>query len=336
MLHEYRVKSRDELYLDDIPHIRHPDAAFRDLADTARQNRIIKVWDLPLDYSRFVDPYRQYHYNHPWMAYRDALADIKSGKIVLLRQTTRGAEILGVQTSSGDLRSDLPLGLHSRLSYLISHEMTRPVTYSRPAEPVQHAQSAKTINSKAAGRLLAAGGIYNGNIDGFRKTAEQLGGDALTGYDQVLNETTKGTAIALVSIAAGLGLGRMGAAPEISQLAKLTKTEIVGGGAARAQRFSQNWPSGDLGAAVNKFAGDNPVITVTESGKQVFTHPKTGVQVVEDLTGSYFRIYDPSLPGKRKYLDLDGNIPNNKILETGKQVGRTQSEYNEVTHFNIR
>lgn len=58
----------------------------------------------------------------------------------------------------------------------------------------------QTINSKAAGRLLAAGGVYNGNIEGFRKTAEQLGGVAVKGYDQVLNEQTAGTAIAAASI----------------------------------------------------------------------------------------------------------------------------------------
>ncbi|EBW8988149.1 TPA: HNH endonuclease signature motif containing protein [Enterobacter cloacae] len=58
----------------------------------------------------------------------------------------------------------------------------------------------QTINSKAAGRLLAAGGVYNGNIEGFRKTAEQLGRDAVKGYDQVLNEQTAGTAIAAASI----------------------------------------------------------------------------------------------------------------------------------------
>ncbi len=58
----------------------------------------------------------------------------------------------------------------------------------------------QTINSKAAGRLLAAGGVYNGNVEGFRKTAEQLGGDAVKGYDQVLNEQTAGTAIAAASI----------------------------------------------------------------------------------------------------------------------------------------
>lgn len=58
----------------------------------------------------------------------------------------------------------------------------------------------KTLNSKAVGRLLAAGGIYNGNIEGFRDTAEKLGGDAPAGYKQVLNEKTIGLGIAAASI----------------------------------------------------------------------------------------------------------------------------------------
>lgn len=91
--------------------------------------------------------------------------------------------------------------------------------------PVQHAQSTKAVNTKNAGRLLAAGGVYNGNIDGFRQTAEQLGGDALAGYDEVLNEKTKGIAIAVASVAAGLGVGRLGAAKEISELEKITQVE---------------------------------------------------------------------------------------------------------------
>jgi hypothetical protein len=85
--------------------------------------------------------------------------------------------------------------------------------------PIQHAQAAKTINSKAAGRLLAAGGIYNGNIEGFHQTAEQLGGDAPAGYDQVMDN--KGLIIAGASIAAGLAMGGMGAASELSELENL-------------------------------------------------------------------------------------------------------------------
>ncbi|WP_348273500.1 HNH endonuclease signature motif containing protein [Pantoea sp. SS70] len=86
---------------------------------------------------------------------------------------------------------------------LLNHNGRKPKPTQRfnPSDaPVQHAQAGKTINSKAAGRLLAAGGVYNGNIEGFRKTAEQLGGEALQGYDQVLNETTAGTAIAAASV----------------------------------------------------------------------------------------------------------------------------------------
>lgn len=68
------------------------------------------------------------------------------------------------------------------------------------------APSEKTLNSKAVGRLLAAGGIYNGNIKGFHETALQLGGDAPAGYEQVMNN--KGLIIASASVAAGLTMGR--------------------------------------------------------------------------------------------------------------------------------
>ena len=73
-----------------------------------------------------------------------------------------------------------------------------------------------TINSKMAGRLLAAGGIYNGNVEGFRQTAEQLGGDAPEGYDQVMDN--KGFLIAGASVVAGLGIGKIGFTKEISEL----------------------------------------------------------------------------------------------------------------------
>lgn len=83
--------------------------------------------------------------------------------------------------------------------------------------PVRHAQTAKTLNSKGVGRLLAAGGIYNGNPDGFRQTAKQLGGEAPSGYDQVLNEKNKGMAIAVTSVAAGLGIGRLNTLSQIAE-----------------------------------------------------------------------------------------------------------------------
>lgn len=78
-----------------------------------------------------------------------------------------------------------------------------PADYNRlyiPRPKVNTDKGLQTLNSKAVGRLLAAGGVYNGNIEGFRKTAEKLGGDAIKGYDQVLNKKTAGTVIAAASI----------------------------------------------------------------------------------------------------------------------------------------
>lgn len=87
--------------------------------------------------------------------------------------------------------------------------------------PVQQAQATKAINSKAAGRLLAAGGLYNNNIEGFHQTAEQLGGDAPAGYDQVMKN--KGLLIAGASVATGLGLGRLGIAGNLSHISPYSK-----------------------------------------------------------------------------------------------------------------
>ena len=66
--------------------------------------------------------------------------------------------------------------------------------------------------------------------------------------------------------------------------------------------------------------------------KVLYKNPETGIDVVYDPAGNYFRIENTKLTGKRKYLDLESKIPNNKI-SNGKQTGRSQGEYEEVTHF---
>lgn len=87
--------------------------------------------------------------------------------------------------------------------------------------PILHAQAGKTINSKAAGRLLAAGGIYNGNVEEFHQTAQQLGGDAPAGYDQVMDN--KGLLISAASVVAGLAMGRINVAGELEELSTFSK-----------------------------------------------------------------------------------------------------------------
>lgn len=99
-----------------------------------------------------------------------------------------------------------------------------PANYNRlfippPKTPANN--GLKTLNSKGVGRLLAAGEIYNGNIEGFREIAEKLGGDAPAGYEQVMNDQKKGTIIALASIASVFGMGRLGLASEVEKLGQV-------------------------------------------------------------------------------------------------------------------
>jgi RHS repeat-associated protein len=104
------------------------------------------------------------------------------------------------------------------------------------------------------------------------------------------------------------------------------------GGAERAERYGSNWQGASMEEAKAKFAPGS-VGVPTESGKMIYTNDQTGMQVVHDTNGNYFRIEDTNQAGRRRYTDLDGNIPNNKTLPNGRQTGRTQAEYNEATHF---
>ncbi|OCG70679.1 hypothetical protein A9G41_04355 [Gilliamella sp. Nev5-1] len=50
-----------------------------------------------------------------------------------------------------------------------------------------------------------------------------------------------------------------------------TNTEGLTGGAARAKKYSKNWSTGNLNKVIEKFAGVNPIITITEKGKRIYT-----------------------------------------------------------------
>lgn len=107
------------------------------------------------------------------------------------------------------------------------------------------------------------------------------------------------------------------------------------GGVYRANKYSSNWNKVNINDAIGKFAGKEPSIAFTPSGKRTITNNETGIQIVHDVKGNYFRVNDTNVKSKRSFLDMDGNIPNNKTTDKGTQQGRTQSEYNEATHFNM-
>lgn len=104
------------------------------------------------------------------------------------------------------------------------------------------------------------------------------------------------------------------------------------GGAKRAAQYASEWGNSSLKDVINRFAPGSKGVK-TSTGKTIYNNRKTGIQVVYDDAGNYFRIENVNLTGKRRYLDLEGNVPNNKVVD-GKASGRSQAEYNQETHFN--
>ena len=112
------------------------------------------------------------------------------------------------------------------------------------------------------------------------------------------------------------------------------RSEAVKDGAYRANKYASSWKKGNLQEAIDKFAPESTPV-FTDKGKAIYRNNDTGIEVVYDMNGNYFRISDTNLTGRRSYLDLEGNrIPNNIVTETGAQRGITQAEYNALTHFN--
>ena len=99
----------------------------------------------------------------------------------------------------------------------------------------------------------------------------------------------------------------------------------------KTAKYIGNWAQASLSNVIEKFAHGAKGFD-SGTGKIIYKKNDSSIQVVLDEANNYFRIEDTSLTGRRKYLDLDGKIPNNKTVD-GKTTGRTQSEYNEVTHF---
>ena len=100
----------------------------------------------------------------------------------------------------------------------------------------------------------------------------------------------------------------------------------------RSRKFSYNWKKTNIYDSISKLVGKNPEIMTTESGKIIYKG-QNGVQAVHDYFGKYVRFEKTSVSGKRRYLDLEGKIPNNKVLPNGKISGNSKSEYEAATHF---
>ncbi|KUL97735.1 hypothetical protein RO03_09945 [Fusobacterium nucleatum subsp. nucleatum] len=124
----------------------------------------------------------------------------------------------------------------------------------------------------------------------------------------------------------------IGTSTSTSALTQISYQIPVMNGATRAMQYSSQWENASLTEAINRFA-PNAKPVETSKGKVIYSNNETGVSVVYDKNGNYFRIEDTTKPRGRNYLDINGNDMNNEIVN-GKQRGRNRADYQKVTHFN--
>ncbi len=102
---------------------------------------------------------------------------------------------------------------------------------------------------------------------------------------------------------------------------------------SRAEKFHKNWKAINLNDFIDRFAPGS--VAQMSGSKIIFRADGSNLQVVCDVRGGYCRLQDLDKSGKRVYLDVNGHDASNKTTDSGKQTGRSQSEYNEATHFRI-
>ena len=111
-----------------------------------------------------------------------------------------------------------------------------------------------------------------------------------------------------------------------------SESSNVGGGVRRAAQYAEEWGNGSLDDAIKKFAPNSTPVE-TSTGNLVYSNNNTGINVVYDKAGNYFRIENTNIAGSRRYLDLNGNTLYNKVVD-GKTMGIPKGEYQQSTHFN--
>jgi hypothetical protein len=108
-------------------------------------------------------------------------------------------------------------------------------------------------------------------------------------------------------------------------------------GKIRAERFGQNWQEASLIGTIRRIAGEEPIIQTTKTGKVIYQNPDTGIQVIHDIAGNYFRVRDPNIRGIEGYLDQYGNpIPANvPVVGPGRTThpGVPRDLRQTLTHF---
>lgn len=183
MFGHYRAVAVKDIRLQDIPLITHPSAAAQELAYTADGSRIINDWDLPQDYGEFVSQYHARYGEYNLQSFRYTWHDVESGYVILLKKSTICMGFSSVLTPSGDLCTDLPLGLQVHLRDLLSRQQRDSGSHASPhveyhavpeQQPVQRAQSVKKREKREI--TLTLGVFFDGTGNNAVNTVNMLKG----------------------------------------------------------------------------------------------------------------------------------------------------------------
>lgn len=102
----------------------------------------------------------------------------------------------------------------------------------------------------------------------------------------------------------------------------------------KVEKYANQWDKHSLQKAIKQLLPNPKQEDINKRGKIIFTSDNSNVQVVYDLFGNYFRVQKIGSKNSRgSYVNIEGKECQNKVNNNGKQVGKSDEEFNRDTHY---
>lgn len=132
MLTGYTIKKTENIYLDDLPYLKDPAWAVRELEHiNFDRDRSHLTGQVPEWIASFI---AHNYASGQTFAWRHFLDDIRHGRVVMVRESFYGPDLCSVMATEDKARGDLPLSLRQRLTYLLTQNVKRPISSLGPLQ----------------------------------------------------------------------------------------------------------------------------------------------------------------------------------------------------------